>query len=489
MTSLRRLLIISDVGGAETRHLGDEAMLEANLNAFRNLNPGIAITVVSRDPAWSAARYGVEAVAPFGFPRGPEAGAERNMMLAELLSDAVTGARKHATIEAVTVADGIVVSGGGNLSSTWPDLLYERITLLQLARIFGKPAVLLGQTLGPELSSDERQLLAESLSYARFVGLRELPSAVLALELGVPAERLWYQCDDALFAAGFERNPEPAAPARDHSGSSGIAITIDPQIRAAKEILFTSLVSQLRKLSKATGAPLRLIPHMFGNEAMAVPSDLTEASVLVDALGLSDTVIVPDLDAGRARQLTSDAALVISSRYHPIVFALAAGVPALGIYGDDYCRIKVQGALAHARLERWTVTYDAIVRGQLLERALELWNARAEVSSQLNSVRPVWAVESRERWAAVLHALDATKPIPPLKAFTMFGRPLADVAAALVSANEARRQWRQSERKACERLAPVCGKLDQSGCLENEIGMRESLSRHWSALRSKFKPF
>ena len=35
MTATLRLLIIADVGGAERRHIGDEAMLEANLDAFR----------------------------------------------------------------------------------------------------------------------------------------------------------------------------------------------------------------------------------------------------------------------------------------------------------------------------------------------------------------------------------------------------------------------------------------------------------------------
>src|SRR6266436_924622 len=78
VTSTLRLLIISDVGGAESRHLGDEAMLEGNLAALRRLISGVALTVVSRDPAWTAARYGVGAVAPFGFSRNQSAGAERD---------------------------------------------------------------------------------------------------------------------------------------------------------------------------------------------------------------------------------------------------------------------------------------------------------------------------------------------------------------------------------------------------------------------------
>ena len=441
MTSPLRLLVIADVGGEETRHIGDEAMLEANLDAFRRLIPEVAFTVVSCDPAWTAARYGVDAVAPFGFPRDPSAGSARGAMLDRLLADATNRGKgdttrvvtSHTTSDAVARADGLVVSGGGNLSSTWPDLLYERVALLHLARIFGKPAVVLGQTIGPRLGGKERRLLAETLCSARFVGLRELPSAALTLELRVSPERIWYQSDDALFVHGNPESVTRSSPTPARSGAPRIAVTIDPQVRASGEAVFGSLVSQLRELSQNIGAPLVLIPHAFGNESNAVPSDLTEARVLAERLGLANTEIATGLDAGQARQVTGDAALVISSRYHPIVFGLAAGIPSLGIYGDEYCRIKLQGALAHARLERWTLTYDDVTRGELLTNALELWHARRQVGRELESRREVWREESRERWAAIIRALDPATTLPLAASATMFGRPMPDVDPALVS--------------------------------------------------------
>jgi polysaccharide pyruvyl transferase WcaK-like protein len=417
MNSSTRLLIISDGGGEETRHIGDEAMLEANLEALRRLVPEVAFTVVCSDPAWTAARYGVDAVAPFGFPRDPSAGAERVAMLKRLLSEASSRGRVNAAINApqevtrVTTAalartDGLIVSGGGNLSSTWPDLLYERIALLHLARLFGKPAVVVGQTIGPGLASDESCLLAKALSSARFVGVRERPSAALALQLGVPPERIWYQSDDALF---LETNSESATPFS--SAPAGIstpliAVTIDPQVRAAGVAVFSALVSQLREISVTIGASLNLIPHAFGNESAGLPSDLAEAHILAEQLGLSSTIVTARLNAKQAMQVSGEAALVISSRYHPIVFGLAAGVPSVGIYGDDYCRIKLQGALAHARLEHCTLTYDDVTRGELLTMALELWSTRDQVCGQIESHREGWRQEARQRWAAVLRALD-----------------------------------------------------------------------------------
>jgi polysaccharide pyruvyl transferase WcaK-like protein len=444
-------------------------MLEANLDAFRRLIPEAAFTVVSQDPSWTAARYGVDAVAPFGFPNDPSAAAERGAMLDRLLANAVrrqeeslfgdhTFAAMNATSEAVARADGLVLSGGGNLSSTWPGLLYERVALLHLARIFGKPAVVLGQTLGPNLKDDERLLLAETLSSARFVGLRELPSAALALTLGVPQERIWYQSDDALT---LKAKDQLAIPLFSRTGALRIAVTIDPQIRAAGPTLFRSLVRQLRELSETTGASLIIVPHAFGDESPAVPSDLTEARLLAAELALPQTVLAAGLDADEVRQITGEASLVISSRYHPIVFGLAAGVPCLGLYGDDYCRIKLQGALAHAQLERWTLTYDEVLQGKLLRSALELWQVRFDIRSQIESRRAGWCEEARRRWRAILYALDAANIIPPAAPSTLFGHPVQEVVQALTSIRGARRQWCQSERESFARLDAHCREVEQ----------------------------
>ena len=499
MNSSTRLLVISDVGGEAARHIGDEAMLEANLEALRRLVPEVAFTVVCGDPAWAAARYGVDAVAPFGFPRDPSGGAARAAMLGRLLVDARSCGRVDAILNApldvtrVTAAvvastDGLVVSGGGNLSSTWPDLLYERVALLNLARLFGKPAVVVGQTIGPRLRCDEYHLLAEALSSARFVGVRERTSAALALQLGVPPQRIWYQSDDALF---LETNPESATPFPSMPAdfvTPRIAVTIDPQVSAAGEAVFGPFVAHLREISVTTGAPLILIPHAFGNESAAVPSDLTEAHLLAEELGLSTTVVAASLDARQAMRVTREAALVISSRYHPIVFGLAAGVPSIGIYGDDYCRIKLQGALAHAGLERWTVTYDDVTRGELLTKALELWSTRDQVRRQIESCREAWREESRQRWAAVLRALDPAITFPSAVSDTMFGRPVRELTSALVSTLEAQRQQGYLETESFRRLfARRDEKKECTHFLENEPGAWKAVSRRWSAARSKLR--
>lgn len=427
ITSVPRLLLIADIGGEQARHIGDEAMLEANLDSLRRMFPEAAFTIVAGDPEWVARRYGVDAVPLFGFPR-EAATTERKSILAALLESSDN--KQHATIDAVASADAVIVSGGGNLSSTWPDLLYERAALLQLSHRFGKPSVVLGQTIGPHLGEDERRLLVESLPHARFIGVRELPSAALAVGLGIPHERIWYQFDDAMLI------DEPATVSPD---AATIAVTIDPQLRATGETLFASLADQLRMLADATGARLVLIPHAFGGEDLDIPSDLTEARLLAEKVGASRVTVAGGLDATETRRMTAGAALVISSRYHPIVFGLVAGVPCLGIYGDDYCRIKLQGALAHARLERWALTYDDVAAGALLKTSLDLWTMRHSIRNGLDARIGSWRAEWRERWTAVRSALTGERA--PILPSTLFGRPADEIMPALALAFSAQRRW------------------------------------------------
>jgi polysaccharide pyruvyl transferase WcaK-like protein len=463
--SVSRVLLIADVGGEHARHIGDEAMLEANLDSLRRMFPEASFTILARDPEWAGRRFGVIAVPSFAFPRDPAASAERRSILASLLESS----EQHETIHAVANTDAVIVSGGGNLSSSWPDLLYERAALLQIAHRFGKPSVVLGQTIGPHLGEDERRVIGASLQHARFIGVRELPSAMLALGLGIPHQRLWYQFDDAL------RVDEPVAIVRDEAT---IAVTIDPQLRATGDSLFASLADQLRGLADATGARLVLIPHVFGADDSGIPSDLTEARLLAERIGASRVSIVGAPDVDQARRAAAGASLVISSRYHPIVFGMTASVPSIGIYGDDYCRIKLQGALAHAGLERWAVTYDDVAAGVLLDRSRELWAERKSIRETLERRAASWQLETHERWTAVRRAL--LGEVEPTPRSNLFGRPVDEAMPALASAFSAQQAWTRvalSSRDAHHRRTQLQ--------LQAELGPRRTFVRYLAALRAR----
>ena len=306
-------------------------------------------------------------------------------------------------INVVSSSDGVVVSGGGNLSATWPEQVYERAALGEMAHRFGKPLVFLGQTIGPDLSPALEPLLARLLQRAEVVGVRELPSAAMALALGVSPKRLLYQTDDALELAPTPIEDAWAEPLR-RGGSPWIAVTIDPFAVGEEAVAaLDALASQLSQLATYAQARLVFIPHVAapdGKGDVAVGRELAARLSAATPMSICDV-----LEARQARWLTGQSDLVVSTRYHPLVFGLAAGTPGIGIVTDEYRRLKLQGALAHAGLGRYCLPLQHAVQGGLFDAASALWGSRDDIARQLAVINETHRIDEKRRWRKIFAAL------------------------------------------------------------------------------------
>jgi polysaccharide pyruvyl transferase WcaK-like protein len=356
------LVFLADVGGSSF-HVGDEAMLAANLAALHRVEPERPVVVVGRGEGSDAA--------------------------AALLPQ----------------AGGLFLSGGGNLSSSWPGLLQQRLLWLQEARRLGVAVVTGGQTIGPDLAPGERTALAGALAGVAHLGVRELPSAALALAMGVPAERLAYQPDDAFFLAGrapsAEENAQlPALPAAPY-----LAVTLDPTFAAAgSRAGLAGIAAQLSRFAAENGLPLAFVPHVgpLGGRAERAENegDLRAGGALARLLAAQGTActLLPVMPPEAVAWITQRAALVVSSRYHPLVFATAAAVPCLGLHRDAYTRIKLQGALLHAGMEAWCLSQGAAEEGGLLAALRRLWAGRDGARQTMRAALPPLAAAEEARW-------------------------------------------------------------------------------------------
>ncbi len=352
-------MIVADVG-ARPFHVGDEAMLEANLETLRRHHPGGQMTVIGRRPA---------------------AGEE------ELCGAVLAG------------ASGLFISGGGNLSSSWPDLVRQRLLWMREARRRQLPIVTGGQTLGPELSAVERSALAAALAEVELLGVRERPSERLALELGVPPERLCYQADDAFLLAG--RPPtEEEAPDYAELEEPFLAITLDPSFGVpGSHAELGRLASQLARVASESGLHPVFVSHV--GPLGGLGSEDGEAGMALRRLLFAEGVdcgSLPVMPPAATAWVTQRAALVVSSRYHPLVFGTAGSVPCLGLYRDDYTRIKLQGALAQVGMEPWCLSLPAASSGGLLAGCRDLWSRRDEVRATMIRARERLVVEDAQRW-------------------------------------------------------------------------------------------
>lgn len=393
------MLFLADVAGASSYHVGDEAMLEANITLFRALLPGCCIEVAA-GPGWDGDRLEATVLPRLEFSR--ESGSDRDRFLQQLSegTDSVSPA-----VRAALNCDALIISGGGNLSCSWPHHLYERLAMARIAASKGKPVILLGQTLGPDLCPRERELLSELLQLSQWTGLRERDSSALALELGADPGKLSYQLDDAVFLS----------PERVQSDLNGIenrpwiAVTVHPLgAPSVRNPIVARLASHLRSIAKAADADLVFLPHVEYPPQTSPVSDGEFGEAIARALyGNPGMRINPVLQASRTLWLTQQASLVISTRYHPIVFALAGAVPAIGIWSDDYTRRKLRGALVHAERPDDAMDLSEAFDGGLVKKAMELWNSRKIVKEELRGRVELWRRDEKVRTTQLGNLLKA----------------------------------------------------------------------------------
>lgn len=205
-----QLVAIGDVGVIDRMiHTGDEAMFQEFVDRARQRGVD-GITALSSNPPETATRYGIDALAGIGYRGLDDADSETRM--ARVLA-AAAGDRSGldaddpalAVIDRIRASDGVMVTGGGNMSSVWPSHIFERATIAEIAASAGVPLVVSGQTLGPVLTARHAELVAGLLRSARLVSVRERPSLQLARDLGIGDVRL--NADDATFL-GWDDPPE-----------------------------------------------------------------------------------------------------------------------------------------------------------------------------------------------------------------------------------------------------------------------------------------
>lgn len=355
-----RVVALGDIGVTDGMiHIGDEAMFESAVKQLRarGVDEFVGVSV---NPADTSQRYGIESIQRIGFAPGTEAAEQRLARILALEPEA--GDPAQAVIDAVRRADGVLVTGGGNLSSLWPSHVYERAALAGIAQALGKPFVISGQTLGPALDGDDRTKVAALLASARLAGVREPDSAALAAALGIPGVR--QLVDDASFLI------DDAATPGDYC-----AVTLANHVGAADRGAFESRAAELLdRIAATTGLRIIFSAHFAAIDRAESRGD-SAMHARVAAHMSAPWSIEPTTDSAASARFARNAGLVVSSRYHPTVFAVAAGVPTIGIHVDDYTQTKLTGALGNFG-QSSLVSAAALVGGEAAQGVERAWEQR-----------------------------------------------------------------------------------------------------------------
>ncbi|WP_050070215.1 polysaccharide pyruvyl transferase family protein [Arthrobacter alpinus] len=399
-----KVVVLADIG-QHVYHVGDEAMGHAAAQELGSR--GIDVVMLSRNPAQSRELYGTASAPTITFPWPP---LERETYLDEI-SRVLQGERGALPpedqvwdlIRLIEGSDAVLICGGGNMNSSYGWLLYERAAVGVVAAHFKKPLVISGQTLGPTLTANDGLVLQSLLESAQLVGVRESASHQLALDGGLPQQQLMAGLDDAAFFAN---------PKADGGRAPYMAVTFSPGTGSLPaEEYFTKIAAVLDDLVEASGLGVVFIPHMADTESR--DQDLWAHRMIAAAMNSENVEQLELLDAAEAATITVGASLVVTSRYHPAVFATGAGIPVVSLSPDHYSDVRLSGALRNWGLEQFNLPVTSLLNGEFRTAALAAWEQRSAIAGHLQSLGAQRRAEAQDWWDGVVRALGGERSQAP----------------------------------------------------------------------------
>ncbi len=273
---------------------------------------------------------------------------------------------------AAATADLVLAQGGGYLTDIDLYQAHRTLNLLEYAQAQGVPTAMIGQGVGPIEDPGLLEHAARVLPGVGFIGLREgRRGPDLLSKFGVAPERVLVTGDDAIEPAYLLRRTEIG---RD----LGICLRVAYYARVGDEARATlgEVVRGRASAFDAALAPL-VISEYEGEDRQCTRSLLAGAARVRAPIGRggSATAVIRQVSGCR---------VVVTSAYHLAVFALAQGIPAIGLTASQYYDDKFHGLADIFGAGMRVVRLDAPDLAQVLDGAIgELWESAPQLRESL----------------------------------------------------------------------------------------------------------
>ncbi|MFL5779717.1 MAG: polysaccharide pyruvyl transferase family protein, partial [Thermoleophilaceae bacterium] len=445
--------IVVEPSGHRLLNHGDTAMLQVAIRRLRDAWPSASIGVISDDPDGLSRHVpGVDAIPAAGRYQliddaSPLPSRRDRVMVAARAIDGDVAAAERALgarldeparryLGELARADLLVVSGRGGVCDAFHHESSHLLDEIEAATDLGVPVAMMGQGLGPLEDPFLRERAREALPKVGLLALREgRTSLPLAGELGVPTDRLVVTGDDALELA-IEHGPRE----RSRTGL-GVNLRVAGYAAVGADDV-ERIGSLLRPLSRGLGTDLVGVP------ISAYPEEDDEGSIerLGGAReGAATGPVGAIRSAARCR-------VVVAGSYHAALFALAQGVPVVGLARSGYYLCKLRGLEERFGTGITVVPLDGADLEHELEAAVRRWwDAPAGELACLPEAARRQVEEGRAAWRRV-PALLGERARPPLG--TLGGRRREMVVERLETRSDdgvversARFRWPGGERR------------------------------------------
>lgn len=407
--SIEKVFLLADIGNGKNNsyHVGDEAMFLQNLRKYQSL--GIKVSASSR--SINHKDLGFNEVLDIYIMNIPA-------LLWFVLCSYIFRyfrlnlfpKRFRKTVEELVSSNMLHVSGGGNLNSFWPGHIYYRFLMITLADIFNKEIILTSQTIGLLKSTFHKFLLGLCLKKVNVIEVRDQAySRRVLLNLGISDTKILNVIDDAYeynFGPTLSRNIKKIIfdrfPDVKNKLRIGISMHRWPSITDFGTIkkIFEKLIQNY------PNAYFFIIPHHFDDKNGL---DLDFMTRLFDKnmkhVGFFDYKALiaianktKSTPADIIRVATANMDVVISSRYHGLVFALSSSVPALAINYDRYYSLKNKGLLSNFFNDSKTYIVPVNEIERVLDKTEKIIKNREKIVSELKFINKKLAKKYEDKF-------------------------------------------------------------------------------------------
>ncbi|WP_419885366.1 polysaccharide pyruvyl transferase CsaB [Paenibacillus sp. B-A-8] len=308
MVATPKKIVISGYYGF--RNSGDEAVLQSILIALQKQSQALGISiepiVLSIDPEWTSATYGVKSV--------------HRMKLVEV---------RQAIYESAGL-----ISGGGSLLQdvTGSKSIPYYLGIIKLAQWMGRPTFIYAQGIGPVNRKLFHPLIKSVFLKCNYISVRDEQSRELLLSMGLEQKNVEV-VPDPVMGLSLPEDTDVATRSLELSDSLpviGISVRFWEQDRRELEALAQGLI----KANREVPLHLRFLPFH-------TPSDNEASRYLMDKLKGSITehggqVSICE-DAIHPQQMLREVGecdVLIGMRLHSLIYAAGRRVPLIGISYD-----------------------------------------------------------------------------------------------------------------------------------------------------------
>ena len=257
--------------------------------------------------------------------------------------------------------DYFIMSGGGYFNS-WKSSFYSRVEEIELARKYGKPILLIGQTIGP-FSGTYQEIFTRIIRYPKSIIVRDVNSREDIENCGVECSLM---PDIAL--------GQSAQPVESEN------ITIIPaELDDAKQ---DCLVAGMKLFYGETKRAVKLLStRLYENDLLT----LNSLKQKFEAHGILVNVVVPRTYEKLHHEILKSR-IIISKNLHGLILAWRSGIPIVSLNNER----KFRGFLSQADAEAYVVELDSAEPEELRDLMLSALNtplASATIEGLANEVK------------------------------------------------------------------------------------------------------